>query len=294
MDYINVGRLAVWHHPTPRAAKARILLIHGICEHSGRHLGTVEALNQFDYEVVRFDLRGSGRSGGRRQHIESFADYCEDALSIFNWTRGELLPLPLFLMGHSLGGAIAIHSVTPIQRALQGLILSAPAFITGSAISPLRIALGRLINHMLPTFQIPSGSDQGCLSRIPEVVTAYEKDPLSFHFNTVRQGDAVLRAMSDIPLLLPAIELPVLLVHGTHDRLTLLKGSYEILRRLGSRSRTMHIIPGGYHEPHNDLGREEYFRALHFWIGSQLRIEVPAFVEDSANAHTTRRQPQAE
>ncbi|MBI3295171.1 MAG: lysophospholipase [Deltaproteobacteria bacterium] len=296
MDYFNVGKLAVWHHETARP-KGRIILTHGICEHSGRHLNTVNAFTAAGYEVVRFDLRGAGRSGGPPQYVDRFSDYTDDLLSIFNWTQAKLNPLPLFLMGHSMGGLITLHATPPIQKLLQGVILSAPAFITGSAVPPIKIAIGRLINRLYPQFRIPSTSDQGCLSRIPEVIANYNNDPQSFHFNTVRQGDQVLKAMADIPNVCPKITTPTLLVHGSHDRLILLEGSYRIFRMLGSRNRVLAILPGGYHELHNDLDRAELFQTLQFWLDGQLEAKnEPRASENSlaGDQGIGRRSPQAQ
>src|SRR4051794_35258147 len=109
MDPLHLGPLAVWHHAPEKDAIARVCLIHGICEHSERHLNTINACLENRLEVVRFDLRGFGRSGGRRQYVERFEDYVTDVARVFNWVHRELPPLPLFLLGHSLGGAIATH-----------------------------------------------------------------------------------------------------------------------------------------------------------------------------------------
>lgn len=284
---MSLGKLAVWHHPASTGAKARVILTHGICEHSGRHLNTINALNAAGYEVIRYDLRGSGQSGGRHQYIDKFEDYVADAIAIFNWSQASLPPLPIFLMGHSMGGLITLYTAVPIQKLISGMILSAPAFIAGAAISPLKVAVGRIINRIMPTFRVPGSSDKDCLSRIPEVSVAYHTDPLSYHFNTVRQGSEVLNAMARIPSITAGITTPLLIAHGTDDRLILLEGSYRIFRSVSSKSRTFSVVPGGYHEIHNNLGKEEYFRTLQFWLDDQLaqsKVEQRAAAEDSSTA----------
>jgi alpha-beta hydrolase superfamily lysophospholipase len=288
MDYINVGSLAVWHHLAETETHGRVLLVHGICEHSGRHINTIRALTAMGFDVIRFDLRGSGKSGGRRQYIETFSDYCEDVLTVFNWLCTNLPPQPCFLMGHSLGGAIALHTAPSVQRLLTGLVLSAPAYVTGNAVSNVKIVVGRFINRFLPTFTVPASSDNSSISRNPEVVEAYAKDPLSSHFHTVRQGDEVLKAIDKIPELLPQIHIPIFIAHGSHDRMIRLEGSFDIMQKVSSNSRLLYIIPGGYHEPHNDLCMDEYLRALGFWLTSQVtKTEEPACRSSSPNARTT-------
>ena len=261
-----MGKLAVWHHAGSAPIKGRVILIHGICEHSGRHLNTVNFLNSHNFDVVRFDLRGAGHSGGPRQYIDHFNDYIDDTMAVFNWIQSNLDPTPLFLMGHSMGGAIAIHVAPKIQSLLKGLVLSAPAYIAGSAVPPLKVLIGRAINQVIPKFRIRGDSDKTCLSRIQRVNEEYYQDPYSFHFNTVRQGSEVLNAMAEIPKIVPKITIPTWMVHGTHDRLILLKGSFEILMTLGSKDKTLWINLGGFHEPHNDLGQVDYFRNLQYWL----------------------------
>lgn len=266
MTHETIGKLAVWSHEPEGMAKGRVLLIHGISEHSGRHLNTVKALTASGYAVVRFDLRGAGLSGGRRQWVEKFSDYVDDTASVYRWICRKLEPLPLFLMGHSLGGAVALHFIVQYQKAFRGLILSAPAFRTGNAISPAVVAIGRKLVHFIPTLKVPGSRDKGAISRDPAVVQAFLEDPLCCHTNTLNQGNEVLNAMAVIPEFAAQVEIPTLIVHGTHDKLIRMEGSYEILRAMPARDKTLLLRPGVFHESHNDLGKEDYFISLTQWL----------------------------
>ena len=139
-----LGSLAAWHHPAANA-KARLLLVHGLSEHSGRHLNTVNFFTKNEVECVRFDLRGAGKSGGRRQWVDSFGNYVVDTTHVFNWLNRDLESLPLFVLGHSLGGAIATYFTSTHQSAIRGLVLSSPATEIGKAIPPLKVAAAKLI-----------------------------------------------------------------------------------------------------------------------------------------------------
>lgn len=268
----GVGQLAVWHHSPSNAAKAkaRVLIIHGLSEHSGRHLNTVQALADAGYEVIRFDLRGSGESGGRRQWIEKFSDYVDDVSAICRWIQRDRDPLPLFILGHSLGGAVAIHFASVYQKALQGLILSAPAYLTGQAISPLLIAVGRRLVKVFPTFRVKGTGNKNAVSRDTAAVEAYLNDPLCCHTNTLNQGNEILSALEKNPSLCGQIEIPTLFVHGTDDQIIRVEGSFELLKCLSSADKELAIRPGGYHESHNDLGKEEYFTALVQWLNRHV------------------------
>jgi alpha-beta hydrolase superfamily lysophospholipase len=140
MKYHTVGPLAIWQHKSNAGnPTCRVLLIHGLGEHSGRHGNTIQFLNSVGIEVIAFDLRGCGHSSGKRQWIESFRDYVQDTATVFDWAEKTLSSLPLFVLGHSLGGAIAICFTEQYQKLLQGLVLSAPAFKVGSEITPAKI-----------------------------------------------------------------------------------------------------------------------------------------------------------
>jgi len=269
MTSLSIGPLAAWLHEPAKKATCRLLLIHGLGEHSGRHLNTVNFLVSQGIEVVRFDLRGGGNSGGERQWISSFSDYVEDTTRVFNWICSNRDPLPLFVLGHSLGGAIAIYFGARFEKQLKGLVLSAPAHLAGDGVSALKIAVGRVLQKFAPHVRIPGSLNLSYLSRDPSVATEYKNDPLACHFSTLRQGTEILRAMEEIPSILPALKLPVALFHGTMDRVVRPEGSFEILKQLPGPEPVLHFLPGGYHEPHNDLDKETYFTLLHQWLSQQ-------------------------
>lgn len=275
MQPITLGHLSAWHHPSTlnggQKKIARILLLHGISEHSGRHLNTVNWFTQRGVEVIRFDFRGAGQSGGRAQWIEQFNDYVEDTIDVFLWIQRNLDRQPLYVLGHSLGGAIALHFAAHYGNQFDGLMLSAPAFLTGSNIPMWKIAVGKALVRFFPKLRIPTVGDNKALSRIPEVATEYGKDPLSYHYNTLRQGDQVLQALEKVPVVARAITLPTIIAHGTADRIVRHDGSFQILKSLASSDKELHFLPGGFHEPHNDINQNEYFQLLTVWMGRQLQ-----------------------
>lgn len=265
MEPIPVGPLAVWHHKPVGTRKGRILHVHGINEHSARHLNTINYLTERGWEIVRFDQRGCGRSGGRRNWIDHFSDYVDDTTRVFNWSLTTLDPAPTFIFGHSLGGAISAHFACIHHAELKGLVLSAPAYRPGAGVKAWQIAAGRMLNKILPHLPIPA-VPSNFISRDPAVCEAYRKDPLCNHFNPVRQGNEVLDGLAAVPDKCESIACPVLIAHGSHDQIIRLDGSFELLDCLAAEDRTFHVIPGGFHEPHNDYGKEDYFAAVHYWL----------------------------
>lgn len=285
---MTLGQLAVWRHEvTGGRPRARVLHVHGICEHSGRHLKTFEALNAIGVEVVRFDLRGAGMSGGRRQWVAQFSDYVADVTQVYNWVASRLEPLPLFVMGHSLGGGIALYFAAEYGALFQGLILSAPGYKPGNTISPWLIRVGRVVAKVLPTWRVHASAPLA-LSRDKSVADAYVNDPLAYRFNTLQQGKAVLEAFADLPAQCRKIRNPTILLHGTADRVVLPDGSFELLQRLGSKDRELHYLPGGYHEPHLDLDAQKFFGLICRWLDQR----IPAV--SSSRATRSKQQAVAE
>ncbi len=271
METITLESLAVWNH-TISNPRARVLIIHGLSEHSGRHINTIEWLNQNQIEVIRFDLRGSGKSGGRRQWIEKFQDYVDDTVTVFNWIQRDLPKRPLFILGHSLGGAIATHFTASYQSLLKGLILSSPAYLVGSGISPIKVKVGQALVKVIPNLRLPKSTASQGVSRDPKVVEEYEKDPLCFHFNTLKQGDEILKTLPQLLDIAKKIHIPTLIAHGSADPIIKVEGSYEIMRSLSSKSKELYIAPQCKHELHNELeeDRKAYFSHLEMWITHQL------------------------
>lgn len=273
MAFYQVNQLAVWaNEPLSASAKGRVLLIHGVSEHSGRHLETEKALLDLGFSVVRFDLRGAGRSGGRRQWVRSFEDYLEDVSTVYRWICRECDSKPLFLFGHSLGGAIGISFLEYYQKAFQGCILSAPAYLLGGAINPLVVAIGRQLVKVAPTLRIPATSNKSAISKDPSAVKAFLEDPLCCHTTTLNQGKAILEQLPKIPDIISKIDIPLLFLHGSSDQIVRLEGSFELLMRAKSKNKTLSIIPGGYHEPHHDSEKEEYLSSIRLWLMRQSSL----------------------
>jgi acylglycerol lipase len=268
MQPFSLGHLSVWHHTTATsvAKRGRVLLIHGLSEHSGRHLNTVHWLNQSGYEVVRFDLRGAGLSGGRRQWIERFEDYIEDTTQVHLWIQRNLDRQPLFVLGHSLGGAIALYFSSRYGNQFDGLVVSAPGYLPGSNIPAWKLTVGKNLARFFPTLRIPGGGDNSALSRDPAVCEAYANDALSSRFNTLQQGNQILRALEQLETVCQKIAVPTAIFHGTADRVVLHEGSYLLFRQLATKHKELHFLPGAYHEPHNDLDKAHYFQLLTNWL----------------------------
>ncbi|WP_420813300.1 lysophospholipase [Pararobbsia silviterrae] len=260
--------LAIYHWPAHGVARATVALVHGLAEHSGRYAPLAERLNAAGIELMSVDLRGHGKSPGRRVWIERFDDYLDDAQALVNFASKR--STPLFLMGHSMGGAIAalyaVERLEPSGAPCAGLILSSAALAPGRDVPKWMLTLSHVISRLMPSFPALK-LDESVLSRDPVAVDANRNDPLVYHKPIpARTGAGILGAMTRIANKRAELRLPVFVFHGTADKLTEPEGSREFARDVGSADRTLTLYEGAYHETMNDLDRDRVIDALIAWI----------------------------
>ncbi|WP_343670489.1 lysophospholipase [Paraburkholderia heleia] len=263
--------LYVWRASAP--PRAAIALVHGLAEHAGRHAALAARLNAAGIDVYAIDLRGHGHAPGRRTWIAHFDDYLDDAEALLAHANAQCAKqgIPLFLMGHSMGGAIAalyaVERLPQTRMPLAGLLLSSAALAPGRDVPAWKIAASRVISAIWPTFPAMK-IDAALLARVPDVVEANRADPLVHHGAIpARTGAQLLEAMKRIEAGRAHLRLPVLIWHGTADKLTEPEGSRAFGANVGSADRTLTLYKGSYHETLNDLDRERVIDALIDWIG---------------------------
>lgn len=266
--------LAAWRWPAGDAPRATVALIHGLAEHARRYDALAGKLNAAGIELAAVDLRGHGRSPGPRAWVERFDRYLDDADALIDFaTCGSRDDTPLFLMGHSMGGAIAalyaIERANTRSRRFAGLILSSPALAPGRDVPRWMLAASRFISRVWPRFPALK-IDAALLSRDPAVVAANRADPLVHHGAVpARTGAEILVAMERIARGRASLTLPTLVYHGTADKLTEPEGSREFGAQAGSADKTLTLYDGNYHETMNDLERERVIGALIGWIAAR-------------------------
>lgn len=252
-----------WLPPQPLAV---IAVVHGIAEHSGRYAFLAARANRQGIGVVSVDLRGHGRSPGERSYVERFDDYLLDVDALLTKAQEFAAGRPLFLMGHSMGGAIALRWLALRRQPLAGVILSSAALKIGGDVPRLLVALAPLLSRWLPHLR-GSRLDPTLISRDAAAVAAYVDDPLvSLQAPPARTGAELLRIMAANRASAPGLDAPVYLFHGDADRLTDPAGSREIFDLWGGADRSLRLWSGSRHETLNDLDREDVAAELLDWV----------------------------
>jgi len=248
---------------------AVVVVVHGLIEHSGRYAEVADELNRHGYAVYAMDLRGHGRSEGDRILVRSFDEYTADLEFYLDRVRACQPGKPLFLFGHSMGGAIVVLFAVTRRPDVRGLILSAPALRIGGGMFPVLRRLAGLFSYLLPRLKLVRMSFR-LASRDPEVVADLESDPLVYHGRfPVRTGAEILRAARRIQDRMEAVELPLLLLHGTGDFVTDPEGTRRLHARAGSADKTLKLYKGLYHDLLHEPEKVQITADLIEWLNAR-------------------------
>jgi alpha-beta hydrolase superfamily lysophospholipase len=245
-------------------------LLHGHGEHIGRYEHVAAALTEQGYALLGFDLRGHGKSAGPRGHTPSYEALMDDIAVFFDQIEARYPGLPRFSYGHSLGGSLVLNYALRRKPALRGVIATGPWLKLAFDPPASKVSLGKMMNNIFPGFTQSSGLETAALSHDPAVVKAYENDPLvhdkisaRMFVSTYDSGLWALEHASEFPL-------PLLLMHGTGDRITSSEASKEFAAKAGDKV-TLKLWDGWYHEIHNEPGKAEVFKVMTDWLAARLK-----------------------
>lgn len=250
-----------WH--AGDRARAAVLLLHGIAEHSGRYEHVGRRLAAAGFDTIAIDHRGYGRSGGRRGHVDSWAQFTHDVEDQMAQVR--TLGLPVVLLGHSMGGLIATRYVVDERIQPDLLVLSGPAL--GAVIPGHLRAMAPILSRFLPTLEIREEGDPSQLSTDPTVGETFYADPLRVPYPTARLGAELIRAMSEACAAIEKVTMPTYVVHGGDDELVPAAAT-EIFETLPNAERVVH--EGLRHEVFNEPTGLEIVDDVIAWIERQL------------------------
>ena len=246
--------------------RAVLVIAHGLAEHGGRYANVVDHLVPRGYAIYAPDHRGHGKSEGWRCYVERFEHYLYDLETFLGIIRGAQPDRRLFLVGHSMGGTIAVAYALHHQNELDGLIISGGVFKPGTSISPVQIALAGVLSVILPRMGV-TVLDASGLSRDQNVVQAYVDDPLVYRGKiSARMGAELLRVIRQLPRQAERIRLPILVMHGTDDRLSDPQGSQLLYDRVSSEDKNLIFYKDYYHEIFNEPGRERVLADMEGWL----------------------------
>jgi lysophospholipase len=257
----------VWEPPAPRAA---VVIVHGQGEHAGRYAPTAAALAQAGFASYALDLRGHGRSEGRRGHVRAFDHYLQD-LDRFRTEVAGLAgaDVPLFLLGHSMGGLVALRYLQEFAHPFSGAVISAPWLATVVHVPRWKTLLAPLLARVVPALPFRTGLDASLLSHDAVVVQAYRNDPLVHDVVTPRLFREVSAAMGTAFRQRDRTRAPLLFLLAGDDRIVDTRRSEAFARSLAAEDVTVTIVPGAYHEPLNERDRGAVLGTIRDWLDAR-------------------------
>jgi acylglycerol lipase len=266
------ARRLVWQSWSPagdQQSKGVVTIAHGYGEHIGRYQHVAERLNEAGFTVYGLDHHGHGRSAGKRGRVGLAAAVADLNQLIVTVSRARHPELPQFLLGHSMGGAIALRYAIAHQSRLTGLAISAPlAAVDGG---PALLTFGKIAGRLFPSAPV-SRVDPRLVSRDHAVVKDYIADPLNHH-GPIPAGvarDFIVHA-GTLGADVRRVTLPTLLMWGTADRLCPTSGSEMVAAEIGSEDLTVKRYEGLFHEILNEPEREQVLDDLVAWLDAHVQ-----------------------
>ena len=248
----------------PRTSERIIVLVHGYGEHCGRYEQTASDLARAGFEVHAYDQQGHGRSGGTRCHVRRFEHLLDDLEGFVAAVRAERPPLPVTVVGHSMGGLVVAAYASQRNPKVAGVVTSAAALSMPEDLSRVRVIAARVLKWLAPRISLASQLDPNALSRDPEVVRAYLEDPLVQRKITASLASEILSAMKRTAA--AAVRVPMLLLHGEDDRICPVAGSRSFFEQLTVTQRGLRTYPGLRHEIFNEPERAAVLGDLVGWV----------------------------
>jgi alpha-beta hydrolase superfamily lysophospholipase len=258
--------------PTQARPRAVIVNLHGLGDHSGLYPNLASHFPGRAVALYAFDMRGNGRSPGQRAYLGSWKDYRGDLEAFVGRVREWEPGLPLFLLGNSLGGLVVLDYVLHHPGQVEGVIASAPV-LGDVGVPPLLMALGRVMSRVLPRFSLNVGMDLAGLAREPSVIEAVLADPLFHRRGTARLSTEVTAAVDRVQHLAGSLSVPLLILHGSADRMVPPDGSRTFFGKVRFPDREFREYPGAYHGLFADRGFEAVLGDLEGWIDRHILPE---------------------
>jgi alpha-beta hydrolase superfamily lysophospholipase len=249
----------------PEKTEQILCVIHGHGEHSGRYGYFASHMVSHNIAVLAMDLRGHGLSNGKRGHAPSYESLMTEVEELLKTAREMFNDIPLFLYGHSMGGnLVANFMIQDKSSELSGFILSSPWFKLAFNPPKIKVKLGEFMAKIWPAFSEHNGLNIQHLSKDPIEVKKYADDPLVHGMISAGLFGLISKASANALQNSQKIKVRGLVFHGSMDHII----DYTATETFaGSNERiTWKLLDGVYHEPHNDLEKDDVLKMVCDWI----------------------------
>jgi alpha-beta hydrolase superfamily lysophospholipase len=250
------------------APRAIVILQHGFNAHSGQYGWPAQQFQAAGYAVYAGDLRGRGKSSGKRFYVNSFSDYVSDLSGVVNIAQTRHPGLKLFVLGHSAGGVVATTYTLENPDKVAGLICESFAY----RVPAPEFALDFLafLSHFIPNANALK-LNNAFFSRDPAAVAALNADPLiANETQPMKTVGEMWKADRRLQVSFGQIKTPTLILHGTDDKATSYPGSEEFYKKSGAVDKTLKLYKGHYHDLLADTGKEAVMTEVLDWVSKRI------------------------
>lgn len=257
----------------PAQPKALLVMVHGIGEHSGRYGPFVRYFVQAGYGVVLYDQRGHGQSDGPRGHMDHFQDLLSDLSHVIQTTKQAYPGVPLILVGHSLGGQVALNFVVRYAKGIRALVVSSPNIALKLRIPRWKLWLARVAHRVVPRYQLPQTIDPMLLTHDAAVARQYAADPRVVRKISLQSAQQILQNQAIVMALASRIHVPSLFLQAGDDCVCDPDACRQFFRRVPVAKKRLHVYEGMYHEILNETDNAQVFADLEQWLEDIVQPE---------------------
>lgn len=267
------GLKIFYRHYSADSERARLVIAHGLGEHSGRYANVVGRLVPMGISVWIPDLRGHGQSEGQRGHVLNFVQYLTDLHSMVELAcQGRNDRGKVFLLGHSMGGLITLYYMQRFAEMIDGVLVSSPALGMVVEVPAGKRILGTIMSSIWPGLTMSNELDAAKISHDENVVNAYINDPLVHDRVSARFFTELMAAMEAVNQQVSSIRNPILMQVAGDDHLVNARAAEQFFERLEAPDKTLRVYEGLYHEIYNEPAaqREQVLKDLEDWLVERL------------------------
>jgi lysophospholipase len=282
------GRLYRRSAQPANRAVARLSIVHGYGDHSGRYAHFMQWMAVRGVACDAVDLRGQGTADGRRGFVRRWDEYLDDLRTFLSVpSPPQLRAIPRFILGHSHGGlvvAAAAEAGLLDSAGIRGVVLTSPFLQSRMELPRMKVILGRLVGLVVPWLPVSTGLHPEWMSSDSQMVEQTRNDPLCARVATPRWYAGQLRAQARVMENAASVRLPLLALAAGADPIAEPAAADRFVQSAGSADKTFRLYPGLLHELLRETGREGIFQDILSWIRSRVTPAVPFIVADGPTA----------
>ncbi len=244
-----------------------IVVTHGLAEHSECYQRLVDGMLPHGWTMCGWDMRGHGKSEGKRGAVNSFDDFSQDLKVLAETINKINLPKPYFLLGHSMGGLVNINALIKFgDLGFTAATFSSPLLGIALPVPAVKDMAARFLKSWIPSLTLNNEIIYEDLTRDESVYRTYDRDPLRHDRISLALYLGMIDTFNFALLNAGKIRLPILMQLAGDDKITSRKAAERFFERLGSQRKDLKVYKGYYHEIFNDIGRETVYTDLNNFL----------------------------